>query len=270
MTDSLKARRPGALVAVVVALALALLAGDPAGGASAATVRVGSAVGMSGDEVTVRLEVAGVPEPGLGAFTIDVTYDPKVASPVACSKDPDRIFDTVLCNTSFSGNAVRVGGFRTSSGATGSMALADITFRLVGQAGACGSLAPSAAEFADTQNNPIMPLDLTSGSLCIKGMPGEATETPGATPQPEGPGHTPAGRPGSPTSAPSPGNTVAAPFGAITIVPPPTGEGGAAQESAGGDWTAPVAGVAAVAGAAALAGCLARRRVHRGRRGRVV
>jgi len=263
MTDSLKARRPGALVAVVVALALALLVGDPAGGASTATVRVGSAEGASGDEVTVSLEALGVPEPGLGAFIIDLTYDPSVASPVACRKDPQGIFDTVLCNTSFSGNTVRVGGFRASSGATGSVALADVTFRLVGQAGACGSLAPSAAEFADTETRPITPLDLTSGSLCIRGMPGEPTVTPSAPPNPESPGHSPADPPGSPTSAPSPGNTPPAPFGAITIVAPPTGEGGAAQESAGGDWTAPVAGVAAVAGAAALAGYLTYRRVHR-------
>jgi hypothetical protein len=265
MRDDARTGRRWVLVGVLLAIAVALLVGDPAVGAPTATLRVGSAVGLSGDEVTVRLEVAGVPEPGLGAFTIDVTYDPKVASPVACSKDPDRIFDTVLCNTSFSGNAVRVGGFRASSGATGSIALADITFRLVGQAGACGSPAPSAAEFADTETRPIAPLDLVSGSLCIRGMPGEPTVTPGAPPQPEGGGHSPAGPPGSPTSAPSPGNTPPAPFGAITIVAPPTGEGGAAQESAGGDWTAPVAGVAAVAGAAVLAGCLTRRRVHRER-----
>jgi len=133
-------RRRSTIVGAILALAVALLIGDPAGGASTTTVRIGSGEGSPGEQVTVRLEALGVPDPGLGAFTIDVTYEPNVASPVVCQKDPQGIFDTVLCNTSFGDNTVRVGGFRSSSGAAGGVALADVTFRLVGQEDACSRL----------------------------------------------------------------------------------------------------------------------------------
>ena len=206
MRYGVKSRWRGALVTGLVALALVLLVGDPAGSTGTATIRVGSAEGASGDQITVRLEALGVPEPGLGAFTVDVTYDPNVASLVACKKDPAGTLDAVFCNTAFSGNAVRIGGFRASSGATGSVALAEITFRLVGKEGACGSLAPSAVEFADTEGRPIVPLDLAPGSLCVKGTSGGSTPS-GATPavaaHPEGPSATPGAGAGLPPAATS-------------------------------------------------------------------
>jgi len=196
----------GALVTGLVALVLVLLVGDPASSTGTATIRVGSAEGASGTEVMVRLEALGVPEPGLGAFTVDVTYDPNVASPVACQKDPAGTLDAVFCNTAFSGDTIRVGGFRASSGATGSVALAEITFRLVGQTDACGSLDPAAEEFADTDGRSIVPLDLAPGSLCVKGTSGGSTPS-GATPavaaHPEGPSATPGAGAGLPPAATS-------------------------------------------------------------------
>jgi hypothetical protein len=208
MRYGVKSRWRGALVTGLVALALVLLVGDPASSTGTATIRVGSAEGASGDQITVRLEALGVPEPGLGVFNIDITYDPNVASPVACQKDPAGTIDAVVCNTAFSGNAVRVGGFQTSAGLTGTVALADITFRLVGKEGACGSLAPSAVEFADTEGRPIVPLDLVSGSLCVKGTSGGSTPS-GATPvgaaHPASPGATPGAGAGLPPAATSGG-----------------------------------------------------------------
>ena len=193
-----------ALIGALAALAAALLIAGPAGGESTATVRVGSAEGLSGDEVTVRLEALGLPEPGLGAFTIDVAYDPSVASPVSCRKDPEGVFDTVFCKIDSGGDAIRVGGFRTSSGATGSVALAEITFRLVGQTDACGSLDPAAAEFADTGGGSIAPLDLVSGSLCIGDTSGGSAPS-GATPagaaHPEGASATSGAGTGLPPAA---------------------------------------------------------------------
>ena len=206
MRYGVKSRWRGALVTGLVALALVLLVGDPAGSTGTATIRVGSAEGASGDQITVRLEALGVPEPGLGAFTVDVTYDPNVASPVACQKDPAGTLDAVFCNTAFSGDTIRVGGFRASSGATGGVALAEITFRLVGQTDACGSLDPAAEEFADTDGRSIVPLDLAPGSLCVKGTSGGSTPS-GATPavaaHPEGPSATPGAGAGLPPAATS-------------------------------------------------------------------
>lgn len=185
----MKAGRRAALAGVIVALALALTLRDPAISSGTATIRAGSAEGVSGEEATVRLETLNVPDPGLGAFTIDVTYDPSVASPVGCNEDPGDIFDTVLCNTSYRPNSVRVGGFRVSSGGTGSMALADITFRLVGQVGAYGGVVPALTEFADTQGRPITPLDIVPGSLCVTGAseaPAAGTAAPSLIPAADG------------------------------------------------------------------------------------
>jgi hypothetical protein len=216
-----------ALIGAFAALAVALLIAVPAGGASTTTVRVSSAEGLSGDEVTVRLEAEGLPDPGLGAFTINVTYDPNVASPVACQKDPAGILDTLLCDTAFSGDAIRVGGFRTSSGATGTVALAEITFRLVGQTDACGSLDPAVEEFADTDAQPIAPLDLAPGSLCVNGASGGSTpsgSTPAVAAHPGGPNATS----GAGTALPSAATSAAA--------------GAAAGSQAGGAASAAVLG----------------------------
>jgi hypothetical protein len=303
MRYGVKSRWRGALVTGLVALALVLLVGDPASGTGTATIRVGSAEGASGDQITVRLEALGVPEPGLGVFNIDITYDPNVASPVACQKDPAGTIDAVVCNTAFSGNAVRVGGFQTSAGLTGTVALADITFRLVGKEGACGSLAPSAVEFADTKERPIVPLDLVSGSLCVKGTSGGSTPS-GATPavaaHPEGPSATPGAGAGLPpaaamsatpgaagesqaggaagTASPSadqestgaaapgtPGPTQMA-ASAPTSVAGAAGSGespAAAEEADSEGWTRWAVAVAGAAVAAALSGYVVYRRLHR-------
>jgi len=296
MRQSVKAGRRGALVGVLVALALVLLVGDPASSTGTATIRVGSAEGASGTEVMVRLEALGVPEPGLGAFTVDVTYDPNVASPVACQKDPAGTLDAVFCNTAFSGNAVRVGGFRASSGATGGVALAEITFRLVGKEGTCGSLDPAAEEFADTDGRSIVPLDLAPGSLCVKGTSGGSTPS-GATPagaaHPAGPGATPGAGVGLPpaatsggaASAASPsadqGSTGAAAPGtrgptqmtasAPTSAAEAAGSGkspAAAEEDNGESWTPWIVAVAvAAAVGTVLVGYLVYRRWHRRHRG---
>jgi len=117
-------------------------------------------------QVTVRLEATGVPAPGLGAATINVSYDPSVISPVSCANDPNDLFDMALCNLTYQPNIVRFGALRTTNGATGTLPLADITFQVVGAAGQCSDLDVVVVTFADPDGSPITTTD-GDGQICV-------------------------------------------------------------------------------------------------------
>jgi hypothetical protein len=132
------------------------------------------APGQSG---TVSLEALGMPSPGLGAFSIDISYDPAVVDPVDCNANPEGDLDLGFCNFDFerddvNPDTIRVGGFRASEGATGDLSLADITFRGVGSSGSQSLLALSVVEFADTSQQPI-PATTEDGTITI-GVQGDA------------------------------------------------------------------------------------------------
>jgi len=83
-------------------------------------------------QVTVRIdqgisiEALGVLQPGLGAFTIDATYNPATLAPLACSVDPE--FDTGVCNPDYGPNTVRAAGIEAECGLTGDVPLATMPF----------------------------------------------------------------------------------------------------------------------------------------------
>ncbi len=181
----------GAWAATVV-----LLGSLPSAAASApdTTVRIGALTGQSGDEMTARLELLGIPDPGLGAFTIDVAYDASVVSPVSCQGDPSNVLDNAVCNVAFKPGIVRVGGYKITEGLTGDAALADIVFRLSGHDGACTPLSLSVAELTDPNAAPLSSRE-EEGSICIgSGVmvtsptpAAESNTTPAATAKPGGP-----------------------------------------------------------------------------------
>lgn len=154
-----------ALIALIVVGAFLSVRGGLA--QEPTTVRIGSDSGDVGDYVTVRLEVQNAPAPGLGAYIVDVSYDPTVVDPTSCAADPDGVLDMGLCNLNFERNDVppdkiRVGGFRVSSGATGTVALADITFQIVGAG--VGDLMLNVVELTDT-NAASIPRAVQDGSI---------------------------------------------------------------------------------------------------------
>ena len=87
-----------------------------AGGLSGVTVAVDSASAAVGAEATVELRVLGLTEPGLGAWTVEVAYDPAAVSVVSCTPPTDQL---AFCNTDFP-STVRLAGDVT---------LATLTFR---------------------------------------------------------------------------------------------------------------------------------------------
>jgi len=74
----------------------------------------------------ISIEALGVPEPGLGAFTIDATYNPAALTPLECSVNPE--FDTGLCNHEAGPSTVLATGIEAVCGLTGDVPLATMPF----------------------------------------------------------------------------------------------------------------------------------------------
>lgn len=87
------------------------------------SISIGSASLSVGAEGSVNVDSLNMPEPGLGAWTIDITYDPAVVSAVACIAENGGV-----CNPAFESNIVRITG-ATASGIVGSDSLGAIVFR---------------------------------------------------------------------------------------------------------------------------------------------
>jgi len=149
-----------------------------------ATVQIGSESAPPGENVTVRLEVLDVPEPGLGAYTVNVSYDPAIVDPTGCVPDPGNVIGSDLpCNLNWERNDVnpdtaRIGGFQMSAGLTGTVALADITFECIGVG--TSNLALTVVELTDTSAANIPRVTANGSIVCSVGP----TNTPTATAMP--------------------------------------------------------------------------------------
>jgi len=180
----MKTRWPGRTWALVPLTAIVLVgllaAGLLATGGGLAqetgtTVHIDSADLPPDGQTTVGLRAFDVPPPGLGAFTIDITYDSGVVTPTACAADPESHFDWVDCNTAYAPDTIRVGGFRTSDGAVGDLLLAEITFQAVAPSCSESALILSLEDFTDTWPNPI-PAARENGELWV-GVQGDANRS---------------------------------------------------------------------------------------------
>ncbi len=123
------------------------------------TLSVSSVTIAPGGQGSVDVR-ANVPSPGLGAWTLDMTYDPSKVSIVSCAPAPSHS----VCNPGFASNKIRLTG-ATGPGLIGDVSLATITFRmLAATSAACGSPSPLtlvATLFSDaTVGNP-QPITVT-------------------------------------------------------------------------------------------------------------
>lgn len=124
-------------------------------------------VSAGGSTTTVQL-VAETPPPQLGAWEIDIDYDPSVIQPTACSSHPTGPGASV-CNPSFAPSTIRVVGADISGTVVGTFNLADITFEAVGTANSCSPLTISVGIFTDASLPlPIhyMP-EVFDGQICV-------------------------------------------------------------------------------------------------------
>jgi hypothetical protein len=224
------ARLTAVVVFVLLALGLALMArGQFAWGASGPTVRVESASVSVGGSVTVGLDALNVPDPGVAAVTVDVQYDNTVIDATACNQVPGA----VVCNRDYAPDKVRVTGAGVYA-LSGNFALAEITFRAVGQPGQCSPLDVHIVTFAGPSGEPVS-VTAEDGQVCIPAPTSTPTRTPTATPTrtptttpthtpTTTPTHTPTATPTrTATATPPPAHTVA-PSSSATATPTPTPE----------------------------------------------
>ena len=128
-----------------------------------ATVRIGSGEGCPSESVTVPLEVLDVPEPGLGAITVNIVYDDSV-EPTAWD-DTGSTLDMVQCSLDYAPYTIRCTGI-DAAGVPGDVLVANITFHILGPACECNPLDVQIETFADPDGNSIDATD-EDGAICI-------------------------------------------------------------------------------------------------------
>jgi len=116
--------RFGLSLRVAVALALGLLGALLASWQVAAQeVNLSRITVAGGEDGTATLEALDIGRPGLGAWQIDIKYNPDVVTPLRCEAG-----DGGVCNANFEPGRVRVIG-AAHPGLIGDTMLAEITFR---------------------------------------------------------------------------------------------------------------------------------------------
>ena len=111
-----------ALAAVAVATLIAIgLAGTAS--AQEELITINSASVVVGELASVGVDALNIPEPGLGAWTVDITYDPAVLTASACIPDNGSV-----CNPAFDDQTVRITG-ASAGGVLGDASLGVLSFR---------------------------------------------------------------------------------------------------------------------------------------------
>jgi len=161
-----KGRRLGLLlIAAAVAGACALVAS--AVWAASPSVSIGSGSALPGGQVSLDLDSNDVGPPGLGAWSIDISYDPSVVSPVSCATEHGAV-----CNTHFNNDTIRVAG-ATAIGIEGDTKLATLTFQCADDEGK-SAIIVSLPDFADaTLGGPVqISADIDNGEInCTNATP---------------------------------------------------------------------------------------------------
>lgn len=124
---------PAALLsALVLGLAIQHADGPAAASAGGVAVTMQSGEVAPGGSVSLALNVHA-DAPGIGAYTVDITFDPAVVHAESCDSDPG------LCNKAAAPGRVRLAGI-SLEGLSGDVKMADIVFRAAGAPGGHSSL----------------------------------------------------------------------------------------------------------------------------------
>lgn len=118
------------------------------------------------ESVPLSLEGRGFDATGVGAITLDVSYDPKTVSVTACFADPEEVFDLALCNQEYAEGVVRVTAI-DAQGEAGDFSLAEITFTAGTEPGT-QTLGVRVETLADPTGNELEAL-VENGALSIAG-----------------------------------------------------------------------------------------------------
>ena len=146
-----------------------LLAGTVFAAAHGVSISSGSATAGDSDEVTVT--AIAISAPGLGAWTIDVTYDDSVITAVDCSAAEGGV-----CNPNFDDDVVRISG-ASAGGLEGDTELGTIEFEC-GDDGGSSDLTLGTFTFADATIGDPTTIDaaISNGTFsCVGGGPATGT-----------------------------------------------------------------------------------------------
>ena len=177
--NGLKARFgiAGAIVAALALVAGAILVSQAAAASGSIVVSDANITpnGGTGD-VTV---VGNVGDPGLGAWTVDISWDTSVLSVASCAGHVAG-----FCNDEFSPGTLRTNG-AIAAGLTGDVVLATITFECLGGPDTHSPITISVNTFADATPGgplPVAPLTETPGEVwCMDAPPTDTAGPAGPT-----------------------------------------------------------------------------------------
>lgn len=108
-----------------------------------ATLSIASGVAAVGQTADVQIEAAGIGDPGLGAWTIVLKFDPDIVSITDCEPPSQGL---TACNPRASSSTLRLAG-ASGQGLLGDVPLAVVTFRC--EAAGASDLTLTAETFAD-------------------------------------------------------------------------------------------------------------------------
>jgi len=165
-----------------------------------AIVAIGSGTVAQSGTIVIPI-TATIPTGNLGAVSVEVVYNTTMLTATLLKVDPESKFDFAKSNPDKS--VIRFNAI-SSSGLSGSVLLAEITFQAIGQMGDIASITATVKSLADINGNPIT-YTVTQGQVCI-GSCGTPTLTPTPTSTPSATSTlipTPTGTPTS-TSTPTP------------------------------------------------------------------
>ena len=151
------------------------------------TLSVGSlSLSNVGDQGKVNVEALMIGPPGLGSWTIDVSYDSAVVSLISCA--PASFGGQSNCNDAFATDTLRVIG-TIGGGLIGDSVLVSLTFRCESAGISSLVINPESLVFFDgTPGDPqAIDADIQDGSInCVEPSTPTPTVTPTPTKQPAG------------------------------------------------------------------------------------
>ncbi len=158
----------GILAVVAAAIAALILAGTAFAQDGGVEISDGSA--DDGDSGDVTLSVTDVDDPGLGAWTIDISYDSDLLTAIDCGAEQGGV-----CNENFSDDSVRITG-ASAGGLEGDTDLGSITFECDGEGES--DLTLSLSVFADATIGDPQDLDpsVSDGTFTCGGDTGGVTD----------------------------------------------------------------------------------------------
>ncbi|HEY79950.1 MAG TPA: hypothetical protein G4O05_02565, partial [Caldilineae bacterium] len=121
---------------------------------------------------TMPLTMRDFYAPGIGALTLEVSFDPLVISPDGCDPDPDGVFDTAICNPDYAQGVMRL-TFLSTVGVVDSHPLADLRFIGNGGIGDHTGVAINIVTLTFPDGVPIPSAAAVDGSVALDVLPGD-------------------------------------------------------------------------------------------------